>query len=831
MITMSDSPLLHIVQETDPLPPLPAAPALPLKYDPDRFQRFAIDAIERGHNVLITAKTGSGKTFVGEYQIAHSLARGGRVFYTTPIKSLSNQKFHDLKHLFPEASVGIMTGDIKFNPDAQILVMTTEILRNLLFKRGTATEHVGLTSVVSMEGLDAVVFDEVHYINDPDRGHVWEECLMLLPPKIHLVLLSATLAGTEPFARWIAESKGVPLWLISTVWRAVPLYHHVWSSTGGENGKGVRKLIKDAKEAYYDADYSAWVNERRYGEVAADAFKQKVKDARRAGVEGPISGKTRVKSFEYQLNQCVNQLAARGELPAICFLFSRAGCEAAAAAVEGDFLDSSDAATVAHIWDFHLSRFSDSLETMTSAHTLRRLAQRGIAFHHSGLVPFLKEILEILFSKGLVKLLFATETFAVGINMPTKTVIFTGLEKYDSQRGGFRTLRSDEYIQMAGRAGRRGKDDRGIVIYLPQREPLEAHEMRSLMTGGAARVTSRMTFDYDFILKTLQNPAMEWKSLMDQSYWRRLLDAELVVARRDIEAKERELKAFPLSEEHRDACEQLADIQTRIATSGNSAKKKAQKELAAWEAAHDEKHWGATMDKWRKWAVLSKDIQCARAAVEATEVEVGADLRARLQILEEYGYVEKVEVEDLQKVRVTERGRLASEINEGQPLLMTEMFLSGALKPFSLEEQLVILAAFLGEASMDEYRAVYLDDTSLTKEQKGVLRVMEDKGQQFLAAEQAKGLPDSRGYWGLSYEWVDAMKAWLEGWSLSQIAAEFELFEGNVQRAVLKLASLAEEWIVLLTLSKDVEQLRVWQDARERILRDIVVAESLYLRL
>jgi superfamily II RNA helicase len=648
--------------------------------------------------------------------------------------------------------------------------------------------------------------------------------------------LSATLAGTEPFARWIAESKGIPLWLISTVWRAVPLYHHIWCSNGGETGQGVRKLIKDAKEAYYDADYSTWLNERRYGEVAADAFKQKVKDARRAGVEGPISGKTKVKSFEYQLNQCVNQLAARGELPAICFLFSRKGCESAAAAIEGDFLDSSDAATVAHIWDFHLSRFSDSLETMASAHTLRRLAQRGIAFHHSGLVPFLKEILEILFSKGLVKLLFATETFAVGINMPTKTVIFTGLEKYDSERGGFRVLRADEYIQMAGRAGRRGKDDRGIVIYLPQRAPLEAHEMRTLMTGGAARVTSRMTFDYDFILKTLQNPAMEWKALMKQTYWRRLLDAELIAAKKDIEAKERELTAFPLSEEHRLACEALADIQQRIAVSGNSAKKKAQKELVAWEAEHDEKHWAATMDKWRKWACLKKDIDLARREVDVAELEVGADLRTRLQILEEYGYVEKAVGDDAaEKVQVTARGRLASEINEGQPLLMTEMFMSGVLKPMSLEDQLITLAAFLGEASMDDYRTVYLDDTQLTKEQKEVLRMMDDKGQQFLAAEQAKSLPDSRAYWKVSYEWVDAIRAWLEGWSLSQIAAEYELFEGNVQRAVLKLASLAEEWIVLLTLSKDVEQLRVWMSesgsARERILRDIVVAESLYLRL
>lgn len=827
--------LLHIIRDDDPLPPLPAEPAMPLKYEPDRFQRFAIEAIERGENVLITAKTGSGKTFVGEYQIARSLARGGRVFYTTPIKSLSNQKFHDLKALFPDASVGIMTGDIKFNPEAQILIMTTEILRNLLFKRGTSTESVGVTSVVSLKGLDAVVFDEVHYINDPSRGHVWEECLMLLPPEIHLVLLSATLAGTEPFARWIAESKGVALWLISTVWRAVPLYHNVWCGAGAAGdgtgaaagGSGARKLIKDAKEVYYDDTYRSWLDERRGSYLAADVYKQKVKDARRAGVEGPIAGKKHVKSFEYELNSCVNQLHARGELPAICFVFSRIGCERAAAIIEADFLDSSDAAAVAHIWDFHLSRFSDSLQNMATAHTLRRLAQRGIAFHHSGLVPFLKEILEILFSKGLIKLLFATETFAVGINMPTKTVIFTGLEKYDGERGGFRVLRSDEYIQMAGRAGRRGKDDRGIVIYLPEREPIEGFEMRSMMTGGAARVTSRMTFDYDFILKTLQNPAMEWKALMEGSYWRRLFLSEMEALQREIVKKEGELSVIHLSEEQRSACSSFADIQARIAASGNSAKKKAQKELAAWEMEHSEKHWPATMERWRTWSGVAKEVDAMRNSAAAAEQEVGNDFRTRLQILQEFGYVEK----DGEGWVITDRGRLASEINEGHPLLMTEMFMSGALKPLCLEDQLVVLGGFLGENTKDEAKQVRLEDTQLGKEQKEVLLQCEEKGRLFDKAEQRGGLADTYGYWQISYEWVDPVHDWLHGASLSEIAANYKLFEGNVQRMILKLAALAEEWIVLLTLQKDTEQLHVFERARELILRDIVIAESLYLRL
>ncbi|NBO09436.1 MAG: DEAD/DEAH box helicase, partial [Actinobacteria bacterium] len=221
------SAFVRVVTDTEAVPSPPPQPALVTGYEPDRFQKFAIEAIEAGENVLVTAKTGSGKTFVGEYQIAKSLARGGRIFYTTPIKSLTNQKFHDLKKLFPEASVGIMTGDIKFRPDAQIIVMTTEILRNLLFKRGTATEKIGVGALMTLDGLDSVVFDEVHYINDPDRGHVWEETLMLLPPTIKLILLSATLSSPYGFAEWLGELKKVRVWLISTLWRAVPLEHCV----------------------------------------------------------------------------------------------------------------------------------------------------------------------------------------------------------------------------------------------------------------------------------------------------------------------------------------------------------------------------------------------------------------------------------------------------------------------------------------------------------------------------------------------------------------------------------------------------------------------------
>lgn len=809
------SSYLRIVQAGEAAPTLPASPALVTGYEPDWFQKFAIQAIEAGDNVLVCAKTGSGKTFVGEYQIAKSLARGGRVFYTTPIKSLSNQKFHDLKHMFPTASVGIMTGDIKFNPEAQILILTTEILRNLLFKQGTVNEGVGLTANLSLKGVDAVIFDEVHYINDPDRGHVWEETLMLLPPAIHCILLSATLANPEPFAQWLGALKKKTMWLIRTQWRAVPLYHHVVGADGE------LRVLQDEKEVYNDDVYKKWLNERYQGALSADVYRDKVKDARRGGVEGPIGGKHKVKSFEHQMNTMLNRLHERELLPAIFFVLSRGGCEKLASKVEGDFLDSSDSAAVAHIWDFHLSRYRESLEHVDQYHRLRRLAMRGIAFHHSGIIPFLKEILEILFSKGYVKLLFATETFAVGINMPTKTVLFAGLEKYDSGRDGFRALRSDEYIQMAGRAGRRGKDTKGIVIYLPQRDPIDPSQMKSMMTGGASAVHSRMTFQYDFVLKTLLNTHLTWKDLLQDSYWFRILQDQKASQEKCLRREEDLLATYTMTEDQMSACEAKYTILQTIASSVNSKRKAAQRALVAWEEDHSEKAWDSAYKTWLARSEQERVVQAERRSLVSYE-SWGSEVHQKLDLLKGFGYVKE-------DGGLEQKGVLASELNETHPLLATELCVAGNMKSLSLVDQLTVLSVFLGEGREGE-KAVTLAHVSVPSEVRCVFEWIEGEAAAKLAEERRAGC-SNHDFWALSYEWVEPIRAWLEGSTIPEVCAAFELFEGNFQRALLKLAAVAEEWSVLATLQSDVETLRVMEGAKGLVLRDFVLGESLYLRL
>lgn len=836
---------VRVVSDTEEVPSPPEVPALTTGFEPDRFQKFAIDAIEKGENVLCLARTGSGKTFVGEYQIAKSLKRGGRIFYTTPIKSLSNQKFNDLKKLFPEASVGIMTGDIKFRPDAQIIVMTTEILRNLLFKKGTATENVGATAILSLEGLDSVIFDEVHYINDIDRGHVWEETLILLPPAVKLILLSATLASPFGFAKWIGELKKVRIWLISTLWRAVPLEHYVLCNRASAEGEGAKPLlIYDRKEKFHGDVYSRWLLDRSGALLSHDKFKEKVKALKADGFVGSVGGKMRPKSFEHDLNACLGSLHEKGSLPAIVFVFSRAGCEKLASKVEHTFLDSSDAAAVAHIWDFHLSRYRDTLDKSPQAHKLRELAMKGIAFHHSGILPFLKEILEILFSRGLTKVLFATETFAVGINMPTKTVIFTALDKFTD--GSMRLLKSSEYIQMAGRAGRRGKDDLGMVIYLPQRDPVSLSDLQSCMSGAAAKFGSRMNFHYDFLLKVL-NSGQSLQGLIRGSYWWTLEYDEYLGVKAEAEMLRRQIADVRLSEEQISDCQRKIDLDSKISQSHNSKKKAAQRELAAWHEEHRASVWDPILERFSKREILCsslyrcetscKDAEAEKFLCDASSISLRnmPNTALRHQILEECGYV----IDG----RLSPHGLLASEANEGQPFMMTELFLqqsralshSSALVhvvPLSQKELLTTMALFIGEKRSDDNQITNPNHLNVSKPVIDALWSISDFVTKMVAVEKRYGVPYDEKFWGMSLEWVEPIAEWLEGEViLPELAAKYELFEGNLMKALMKLSGVLEEFQAMASLAGEVKMLELLDGARQLVLRDIVLAESLYLRI
>ena len=813
------SSYLQIKNSSDVCLDFPADPAQTYSHPLDPFQQHAIAAISGGANVLVTAKTGSGKTLVGEYQIAHSLRKGGRVFYTTPIKSLSNQKFYDLKKMFPDR-VGIMTGDIKYKPDADVVIMTTEILRNLLFKRGTATESLGITAALSLDRLDAVVFDECHYINDRDRGAVWEETMILLNPSVQLVLLSATVDAPQHFAAWLGELKQRPIHLISTDYRVVPLFHGVYKDKDFQ-------VIMDRKNAFSDVPYKAWLQWRNSQLKAADQHKDAVKARARAGYDGgPIARTGGPKAFAHEMNGMIALLEEKQQLPALFFVFSRKDCERYADLTEHTLIDSSETAAVRHIMDFHLHSYGEELKRIPEYHTIRALLEKGIAYHHSGLIPILKECVEILFGRGLVKVLFATETFAVGINMPTKTVVFTGFRKYDDVSDRMRILNTDEYIQMAGRAGRRGKDDRGYVVYLPDREPETLEAIRSMMTGRSSTFQSRMTFHYDFILKTFQAGTLRWMDLLRSSYWnvghtQTCREYETVIRNERLTAE-----SITLSDAERAAMAEYETIQEAIRGSVNATRRAEQRRLEAWKNVHIGPRWyKVTTELWPQYQKSLQRIGLMERDLAAT-CDPEKVIQPSLAALSELGFLTAA---DQGELKLTPLGVMATEVNEGHPILMSLAYMNPNIRALlkTPEDVITFLAVFLGE------RENAPGGGDVSPAVRGAIRILSEIAVSCKETERRVGASAATPYnfWDLKTEFVEIVWRFVNGEELAVLLRDYELFGGNLMRILSKMLNILREWKVLATLSADVETLEKLSGAEEMLAVGTMGSESLYLRL
>jgi superfamily II RNA helicase len=707
-----------------------------------------------------------------------------------------------------------MTGDIKYRPDAQVLVMTTEILRNLLYKKGSSTASIGLTAAISLDGLSCVVFDECHYINDRDRGKVWEETMILLDPKIQLVLLSATIDKPELFAGWLGDLKQVPIHLISTQYRIVPLTHSVFFN-------GVPEVIMDSKENFKEGAYQGWLQWRNHLVKGQREHRDKVAGRRAGGYEDPVvKSEGGLKSITHQLNEAITYFNDKGLLPCLTFVFSRAGCEKYASQVHANLVSSSDSAAITQIWNFHLRSHRDILEHLPQATSLLELVQKGVAYHHSGLLPILREMVEILFSKGLIKVLFATETFAVGINMPTKTVLFMDLMKFSDETNGLRPLRTDEYIQMAGRAGRRGKDTVGHVFYMPQREPLDAPTVRQMMTGSKSPITSRMDFGYDFILKTIHSGTVRWIDLLEKSYWYQQREVERISIKKQLEQEQSKLTSVGLTDELKNMCVRRQELEERVRTSVNSTKKKAQAELATLMKGFDEKAWTS----WRSSSSSIQHVEILEDELRQYDSLGNIVVGPRIRLLDSWGF--------LQEGQLTELGILATEVNEGNQILMARAYKEGICSSLTQEELVVFLTAFLAEGK--EGDTPVLSDLSVPSSVKEILVTIDSWAAQYQKEEDRALGAQRSGMWSLQTAWMEPCYRWVIGEDSKEAAAicvEYGLYEGNFMRSLLKLANLVEEWTSMATYAKDIRTLELVEGLQQKIVRGIVKPESLYLML
>lgn len=444
-------------------------------YTLNEFQVRAAQALEAGNNVLLAAPTGSGKTLVAEYAIARAIAEGRRAIYTSPIKALSNQKFRDFKQ--DGLRVGLMTGDLTLDPDAPLVIMTTEIFRNAVFDDPRR-----------FDDTDCAIFDEVHFLDDVERGTVWEESLIFAPEHVRFVGLSATIANLQEFGAWIRSVRKHELVIIEHTKRPVPLSHRLFHPDAGvfQLSQRPRALALHAR---------ATARAERHGTRAG----RRERERARWGDKRERSQGRRLAFGPRPYMQLLDELQYRALLPALYFCFSRKECEIKAERnMYRRLIDRRDRARVEDLFDDICARFELDPEQDPGLRGILGRALQGVGYHHAGMLPIHKEVVERLFTSGLLKLLFTTETFALGINMPARTVIFDLLRKFDGVQMDY--MRSRDYLQMAGRAGRQGLDKSGLVIAILEDEDLRDAPLSRYHSGKVEPITSRFNLSYSTVL-------------------------------------------------------------------------------------------------------------------------------------------------------------------------------------------------------------------------------------------------------------------------------------------------------------------------------------------
>lgn len=455
------------------------------KYKLDKFQEEAINSIELNHSVIVAAPTGAGKTLIAEYALEKHLQSEKQIIYTAPIKALSNQKYRDFCKDYGD-KVGIITGDVVINDTAPVLIMTTEILRNIIFD-----------NIDRLKDVHYVIFDEIHYIDDVERGTVWEECIIFAPQHINFLCLSATIPNLREFASWMQSVRHSKIDMVIETHRPVPLEHKLYF-----HGYGL-----------------GWLNELRelQKDPTAFALKRNIKD----DLEGhqPEVAVQVMESDEHSVIpidgfDLIEHIQINNQLPCLFFSFSRKICEENALKnIYRNFLEPNERDIILYEYDQLCVKYG--IKDDAHAMVLRKLVENGVAYHHAGMLPTLKEVIERLFTIGYIKLLFTTETFALGINMPACSVVFGNLAKYDGVK--FRYLKAREYHQMAGRAGRRGIDKKGFVYAHIDVEYDEYGEVKHVVSGEIEKIESQFNLSYSSILNLYEKYGERIYDVCDKS--------------------------------------------------------------------------------------------------------------------------------------------------------------------------------------------------------------------------------------------------------------------------------------------------------------------------
>ncbi|CAH8657480.1 unnamed protein product [Schistosoma rodhaini] len=776
-------------------------PAKTFPFTLDAFQQQAIICIDNNQSVLLSAHTSAGKTVVAEYAIATALREKQRVIYTTPIKALSNQKYREFFEAFPE--VGLLTGDATINPSASVLIMTTEILQSMLYKGASMVREVGW-----------VIFDEIHYMRDPERGVVWEETIVLLPDSVRYVFLSATIPNARQFAEWIAHLHHQPCHVVSSDCRPVPLRHYLYP-VGSE---GLFLVLDEGK--YLEQNFERAMRSFLSDESSNKRQKSQVDYNKRS---------------ENNVIQIVRLVKHRSLEPIIVFSFSKKECEIYALQLaKFDFTTDAEKKVVDEVFRNAIDGLSPEDRALPQVESVLPLLKRGIGIHHGGLLPLLKETIEILFSENLIKCLFATETFAMGLNMPARTVLFTSARKYDGQ--SYRWITSGEYIQMSGRAGRRGKDDSGTVILMVD-ESMTSELAHQIMMGPPPPLNSAFHITYNMLLNLLRVEEINPEYMMERSFCQFQNFSSLPNMYKELN----ELRATYASTvvDDEESVESYHQIQlcfdelvgqqwqyirrpqyiVPFLQPGRLVKKvTAFQERLQHHWLHDDPRLSELSKVYRKKEQLRKRIDALTANLNSKVSLIQLEeLSARKRVLRRLNFVSEYDVIEL-------KGCVACEITSADELLLTELLFDGVFNRLSSEHIAALLSCFVFEERASEM-------PKLTKELSDALRTLQDTARRIARISNECRLPVDEDNYVDSFKphLMDLVDAWTRGASFASVCSMTDLFEGTIIRTLRLLEELLRQMAnAARTIGSNVLE-KKFVEAIEKIKRDIVFAASLYL--
>lgn len=798
------------------------------------FQKWAIESIVEGHNVLVTAHTGTGKTLPAEFAIEYFSKKGKKVIYTAPIKSLVNQKFNDFTNKYEDISVGILTGDIKFNPQANVLIMTAEILLNKLYQNKNVLNNNNSASPMDFEidihnDVGCVVIDEVHFFNDPSRGMVWENTFMLLPSHIQLVMLSATIDKPEKFAEWcenIHPNSNKEVYLTNTTHRVVPLTHYSFITATQSVFKTIKdKALQQEIKSIIDKPFiiqtsNGKFNDEHYSKMTKilNLFDKNDIRIKRAHV----------------LNQVTKYLTENEMLPALCFVLNRKQLEVCANEITTNLQEFDT--KVPYIIDYEceqilrkkLPNFEEYMH-LPEYNNMIKLLRKGIAIHHSGILPILKEIVEIFYAKGYIKLLFATETFCIGVNMPTKTVIFTDVNKFDGSVN--RMLYSHEMGQMSGRAGRRGLDNIGYCIHLNNLfRNVDSVNYKTMMNGKPQTLISKFKISYNLLLNLIDIGNTNIIDFAKKSMTTDVLQGQMEEINSQIIIQTKELEQIkgylPNLRTPTNIIEEYDNLQKTVKFTVNKKRKETERRI---QNIKDEyKFVEQDLNSYTKITNLENEIQNKQKQVDNLTEYFKTGVETVLNVLEKDGYISKNE-----NICLTNLGKIASQIREVHCLVFSKLYEDKVLDNLEPKQLIALFSCFTNVKVQDEIKDnnPKSSDSIVNK----LIGTVEDLYNENKDKELTNNINTGAEY-DIHYDLLTYVERWVDCENvndckliLQDLEEQKEIFLGEFVKAILKINNISCEFEKIAELTNNVAFLHKLKQIPYLTLKFVVTNQSLYV--